>query len=364
MLFHLGYLTFCTIVAATFFDEQVTSRAQQRRFFQILLFCCVIQVALMYILRDIHGDTFRYLRSYDRMVGQDFAVALIESGKEVGFTVLSWFSANAGVSHRWYLASIFVIGILPFIAGLKRLYGDGWGYMFIVYVSYPFFLSYFASGMRQAVAMSIAFLAIVNYAHHFKLIRTLIIIGIASLFHMSVLVLLPALFALHFAERFLTLPKILFVWVVVVFISAAGINESALGFLSSFFDDSSRYQYYLDSDKVAEVRDLMGYQTGFRLDFTLFSIVPVLFVLYFERRQGIDLWLVKFYLIVNCAFQLLSFTASNDRFAALSWFYIPAILVHSQFFKTPMRSSKLGYYLLAFSGLALLALFNKRYFTF
>jgi hypothetical protein len=217
--------------------------------------------------------------------------------------------------------------------------------------------------MRQAVAMSIAFMAIIHYGHHKALLRALLVIGIAALFHMSVLVLLPALFALHFFERFLTVPKILIVWVVVVFISASGVNESALGFLSSFFDDSSRYQYYLDSDKVAEVRDLMGYKTGFRVDFTLFSIIPILFVLYFEKREGIDLWLVKFYLIVNCAFQLLSFTASNDRFAALSWFYIPAILIHSQFFNNPMRSSKLGYYMLAFSGVALLALFNKRYFA-
>ncbi|WP_100644229.1 EpsG family protein [Alteromonas facilis] len=363
MIFHLASMAFCTIVAATFFDEQVTSRAQQKRFFQVLIACFMVQIAVMYIMRDIHGDTFRYLRSYDRMVGQDFFIAILESGKEIGFTVLSWLSANAGVGHRWYLAGIFVIGIVPFIAGLKKLYGDGWGYMLVVYAAYPFFLSYFASGMRQAVAMSIAFFAIVHYAHHHKLIRTLIVIAIASLFHLSVLVLLPALFALHFAERFLTLPKILALWTVVVFISASGINESALGFLSGFFDESSRYQYYLDSDKVAQVRDLMGYRTGFRIDFTLFSIVPVLFVLYFERRQGIDLWLIKFYLIVNCAFQLLSFTASNDRFAALSWFYIPAILVHSQFYQRPMRSSKLAYYLLAFSGVALLALFNKRYFA-
>lgn len=363
MLFHLAYLMFCTIVAVTFFDENVATRGQQRRFFQVLLFCFVVQVALMYILRDIHGDTYRYLRSYDRFVGQDFNVAVLESGKELGFTLLSWVSANAGVGHRFYLAWIFAIGIIPFILGLKKLYGQGWGYMFIVYVTFPFFLSYFASGMRQAVAMSIAFVAIIHYGLHKTLLRTLLVILIAALFHMSVLVLLPALFALHFFERALTLPKILIIWVGVVFISASGINESALGFLSGFFDDSSRYQYYLDSDKVAEVRDLMGYRTGFRIDFTLFSIIPVLFVLYFEKRDGIDLWLVKFYLIVNCAFQLLSFTASNDRFAALSWFYIPAILIHSQFFNKPMRSSKLGYYMLAFSGVALLALFNKRYFA-
>ncbi|MDM7861406.1 EpsG family protein [Alteromonas sp. ASW11-36] len=363
MLFHLAYLTFFTIVAATFFDEKIVTRAQQHRFFQALLFCLVLQVAIMYIGRDIHGDTFRYLRSYDRMIGQDFAIAVIESGKELGFTLLSWLSANAGIGHRGYLTWIFVLGMVPFIAGLKRLYGNGWGYMFVAYITFPFFLSYFASGMRQAVAMSMAFYAIINYGYTRYLFRTLFVIGFAALFHMSVLVLLPALFALHFAERILTIPKILMIWVVVVFISAAGINESALGFLSGFFDDSSRYQYYLDTDKVAEVRELMNYQTGFRLDFTVFSIVPVLFVLYFERRTGIDLWLVKFYLIVNCAFQLLSFTASNDRFAALSWFYIPAILVHSQFYKYPMRSSKLGYYLLAFSGVALLALFNSRYFA-
>lgn len=363
MLFHLSYLTFCTLVAATFFDEKITSRGQQKRFFQAILLFFLVQVAIMYIFRDIHGDTFRYLRSYDLLVGQDIAIAVIQSGKELGFTLLSWLSANAGLGHRTYLAWIYLLGIIPFIAGLKRFYGDGWGYMFIIYVTFPFFLSYFASGMRQAVAMSIAFYAIINYGHSRYLLRTLLVIFFAALFHMSVLVLLPALFALHFFEKWLTLPKILTIWVVVVFISASGVNESALGFLSGFFDDSSRYQYYLDTDKVAEVKELMGYQTGFRVDFTLFSIIPVLFVLYFERRTGIDLWLVKFYLIVNCAFQLLSFTASNDRFAALSWFYIPIILVHSQFYKYPMRSSKLAYYMLAFAGVALLALFNSRYFA-
>ena len=363
MFFHLAYLTFCTIVAATFFDEKITSRGQQRRFFQMIVVCFLVQVAIMYIFRDIRGDTHRYMRGYERMIDQDFAIAVIESGKELGFTLLSWLSANAGLGFRSYLTWIYLLGIVPFIAGLKKLYGDGWGYMFIVYVTFPFFLSYYGSGMRQAVAMSFAFYAIVQYGQSKLLLRTLAIIFFAALFHMSVLVLLPALFAMHFFERWLTLPRILAIWVLVVFISASGLNESSLGFLSSFFDDSSRYQYYLDQDKVAEVRELMNYQTGFRLDFTLFSIVPVLFVLYFEKRTGIDLWIVKFYLIVNCAFQLLSFTASNDRFAALSWFYIPAILVHSQFYQYPMRSSKLAYYMLAFSGVALLALFNKRYFV-
>jgi hypothetical protein len=363
MLFHLCFLAFCTLVAVTFFDEKITSRSQQKPFFQIILCCFMAQVAVMYIFRDIHGDTFRYLRAYDLLIGQDVAIAVLQSSKELGFTLLSWLSANSGLGHRSYLTWIYVLGMVPFIAGLRRFYGDGWGYMVIIYVTFPFFLSYFASGVRQAIAMSIAFYAIIQYGHKQLLIRTLVGILFAALFHLSVLVLLPALLSLHFFKNWLTLPRILVIWVFVVLVSASGLNENVLGFLSGFFDESSRYQYYLDSDKVAVVKELMGYQTGFRIDFTLFSIIPVLFILYFERRTGIDLWLLKFYLIVNCAFQLLSFTASNDRFAALSWFYLPTILVHSQFYNYPMRSSKLAYYMLAFAGLALLALFNHRYFV-
>lgn len=352
---------FCT-VAAIFVDEKVVSRQQQKRFFQLLLVVFIVQISMMYIMRGIHTDTYRYLRTYDTYVGMSMIRAIVDGGKEAGFTLFSWAASNFGVGHRYYLGLVFFLGLIPFGLGLRKYYGRGWGYVLIVYTMYPFFISYFASGLRQAIAMAIVFWGVIGYAKNKKLFRIILIVLLGSLFHLSVLVVFPAILALHYAERWLTISKVMGIWVIVCLVSMLGLNEQLLGFLSGFFDDSSRYQYYLDSDKIDEVQQALNYRTGFRLDFTLFSILPILYVLYFERRSGIDLWLIKYYLIVNCAWQLLTFTASNDRFAALSWFYIPTILIHSQFYENTRKSTKLVYYILLFSGLLLLVLFNKRYF--
>jgi hypothetical protein len=317
----------------------------------------------MYIMRDIHNDTFRYIRTYEAYSDVPLFRALFESGQEAGFTILSWAASQLGVGDRFYLGIVFFAGMLPLMAGLRKFYGKGWGYMLIVYSMFPFFISYFASGLRQAIAMAIVYWGVILYANNKRLIVVLLIVLFACLFHLSVAIVLPAILVLHFAERWLTISKVMMIWGAICVSSMLSINEKLLGFMSGFFDESSSYQYYLDSEKLGEVQALLNYQTGFRLDFTLFSIIPVLYVLYFERRQGIDLWLIKYYLILNCAWQLLTFTASNDRIAALSWFYIPTLLVHSEFYKQTRLSSKLVYYMLLFSGLLLLILFNKRYFA-
>ncbi|MCV2886688.1 EpsG family protein [Aestuariibacter sp. AA17] len=363
MIFHYLYLTLFCVIAATFFDEKVVARGQQIRFWQTLLFIFLVQITVLYVFRDIRTDTFRYVTRLHTYAEQDLVFTLFNGGKEFGFTLLTWCFAHLGLGDRTYLFVVFWLGLLPFVQALKRLYGQGWGYMLLVYAMFPFFISYFASGLRQAVSMAIGYWVVVNYFAHRRVIFATVGLLIASLFHVSSLVILPILLGMHAFEKTLSLSRVLMIWVGVVCISMLGLNEQLLGFMSGFFDEGSRYQYYIDQDKISQIQAQMNYRTGFRWDFTLFSIIPVLYVLYFERRAGIDLWLLKFYLLLNCAFQLMSFTPSNDRFAALSWFYIPTLLVHSQFYSRMWASSKAAYYVLLASGLGLLVLFNNRYFA-
>ena len=254
MLFHYVYLAFFCLVAVTFFDERVVVRSQQLRFFQFLSVCFVIQITILYVFRDMHSDTWRYVQRFNGYPDMSLAMAVVQSGKEVGFTFISWATAQLGLGHRAYLFVVFIIGLIPFVAGLKRVYGNGWGFMLLAYSMFPFFVSYFASGLRQAISMALGFLFVVSYFEHRRLFRFILGISVAGLFHVSSFVLLPVVLALHFFERQLILSRVLLIWLAVAVISMLGLNESMLGFLSGFFDESSKYQYYLDQDKISQIQ--------------------------------------------------------------------------------------------------------------
>ena len=89
----------------------------------------------------------------------------------------------------------------------------------------------------------------------------------------------------------------------------------------------ARAEEYVNNDGIQD-----SYNVGFRLDFVLYSLAPALFAKYNMKNLVEDLPLYntiyRAYLLVNSLWLLLIRMPYTDRFAYLSWFMIPFLLLY------------------------------------
>src|SRR5690606_36663737 len=77
--------------------------------------------------------------------------------------------------------------------------------------------------------------------------------------------------------------------------------------------------------------DELQYKTGFRWDFVIYSILPILLARYYQKRGFQDRLysqLVSMYTIANAFWILLIRMPLSDRLANLSWFLIPVLIMY------------------------------------
>lgn len=116
-----------------------------------------------------------------------------------------------------------------------------------------------------------------------------------------------------------------YVWILCFMISAMTSIISDVMMMVGGLD--ARTAQYTDYDGTHEI-----YNVGFRVDFLIYSIIPVLFAKYNLKKVGDDIPLYRViyrtYLLVNASWLLLIRLPYTDRFAYLSWFMIPFILLY------------------------------------
>jgi hypothetical protein len=78
-------------------------------------------------------------------------------------------------------------------------------------------------------------------------------------------------------------------------------------------------------------------RAGFRWDFLLYSAIPVLVGWFFIFRKGYAdkfyLWLFNIYLVANAFWILVVRANFSNRFAQISWFIMPLVLIYPFFMK-------------------------------
>jgi hypothetical protein len=117
--------------------------------------------------------------------------------------------------------------------------------------------------------------------------------------------------------------------IAVSLVAGGAISEWLMG--SGLISDD-RFANYLTARTVDDFS-----HAGFRWDFLLYSSVPVAVGSWFIFRRGYAdkfyLWLFNIYLMTN-AFWILVIRANfSNRFAQLSWFIMPLVLIYPFFMK-------------------------------
>jgi hypothetical protein len=263
------------------------------------------------------GDMVNYAFAYNEYANGN----ALKPDRDLLFNTYMKTCSSIMDEHVWFLLSACVyIGCLYWAC--KRVFPDYVFIAFLMCLTAFSFWGYAVNGIRNGMATSLTVLAISFYDR--KWIGILLCI-LATGIHKSMLLPFGALLLAWFYSN---TRVYMLVWLVCIILSniLGGFWENM--FSSTGLMDDERFSSYLTSTANANQFS----STGFRWDFLLYSAVPIVMGYYTVIRKGMKdrlyLLFLNTYIIAN-AFWILVIRASfSNRFAYLSWFLYPIILIY------------------------------------
>lgn len=214
-------------------------------------------------------------------------------------------------------------------------------------ITFLFFLGAFSTytygvnGIRNGVACSITLCAISYMATSRKYLPLAIALSIMAVgIHKSTMLPIVAMFtSVYFIKSFKTA---YYFWIASIIISLIAGEAVTSIFASLGFDD--RFSYYamgpVDANKFTS--------TGFRWDFLVYSMMPIVLGYYTVIKRGIYdrtyLILLNTYTVANAFWVMVIRANYSNRFAYLSWFMYPLVLAYP-LLKFDIWGPKQGQYL-------------------
>ena len=222
-------------------------------------------------------------------------------------------------SAYFFITSLIYSGC--YYLSSKKLASRGSLIMFLMFCSSMFFVAYGVNTIRAGLAMSILIYGISSYKDNKTLFY---ILGICAInIHFSI----TLTFIAFIVANFLKTPKTCFyIWGGCVIASFCAGNWFE-NIFANIIDDSKFNSYVINSRDVQTL-----YKTGFRIDFILYSIIPILLGYYYiYRRHFRDKYyftLYCTYIIANSFWVLVIRANFSDRFAYLSWALMPIVIIY------------------------------------
>lgn len=268
------------------------------------------------------GDTVSYAKVYDGMRESTF-ITLNEG--DFLFNQLMLLCSRFTSVHGFFV--IVATGyVVCSLLALRRLFPNNVWIAFLMYISAYSFFSYGINGIRNGLAAAIFLLAL-TYSNRkwFALILLVLAVGI----HKSLILPVVALIISYFYKN----SKLyILLWLLAIPISliSGGFWENLFAGLG--FDDRLK-------TITSTAFDNQFSSIGFRWDFLLYSSVPIAVGYYvvFKRKVTSVYYalLLNTYTISNTFWILVIGAAFSNRFAYLSWFLYPVVLLYP-FLKLPL----------------------------
>lgn len=203
--------------------------------------------------------------------------------------------------------------------GLRKLFPNHRLTAFLVFLAAFSTFSYGTNGIKAGVAASL-FIFAMGYRENLKVCIPLVLLSWG--FHHSMIMVVAGFVLTLFVKN----PKYyLYGWGLCFLLAAA--HVTAFAQLFSGFTTEHGAEYLL-SEGGNE-----GTKGGFRIDFILYSAMPVLVGWYavFKKRMNISpLYkdLLNLYVCLNATWMLCMYASFTNRIAYLSWFLYPIVLIY------------------------------------
>lgn len=308
----------------------------------LLTVLLIVYMGLRPVSGYYFGDTINYAASFYKLQATQTIQEFTINNEWLFSYLINWFAKNSSI-HLFFLfcASVY-IGTLWLAT--RRIFGNYYYIPLLVILSMFTFWSYGVNGIRNGMASSIIILAM-SYRKNIPVMALLCFLALGI--HKSLILTIAAgslAWLMSNPERYLQ------IWFVSIFASAAVGNKISGLMINLGLGNDDRFQNYLTSTEFTHQFS----RTGFRWDFLLYSALPVAVGYYFIfRRQYKDqfyIWLFNIYLITNSFWILVIRAEFSNRFAQLSWFIMPLVLIYP-FFKKQFwidQEQKIGMAILIF----------------
>lgn len=285
--------------------------------------------ALLYILliglypAEPGGDKERYLLTF---LNADLLIN--DTYKDIGWVYYNYFLKLFIGDLSWLFFTITAfIYVSSYIAiSIKKFPSDYQLIFIILSFSLLGFSAYGMNTIRAGFGLSLFFWGVSQKDNNLDLkeirFSQLILFSISVIIHRSML--LP-IFAYLFSIYFKKIKLIELFWIICLTLSIINVD------LTTYYEDfgilgGDRVNDYL----ISENEDPL-YKTGFRLDFLIYSIFPILFVKIGVKNLYKDNFfrvIYQSYLIGNSFWLLVIRAPYTDRFAYLSWCLIPLLIIY------------------------------------
>lgn len=291
------------------------------------------------------GDTMNYASTFERF--KNVPMTWEWGGEWIYYNMMHWFARNSDI-HMFFLLCA-ALYILPLWWAMHRIFRSYSYVPFLVILSMFSFWAYGVNGVRNGIGASIIILAM-TYVENLPIMAILCIL--ATGFHSSVyLMVAVGVLAWFIKNSYYYLGA----WIFCIIISyLAGFTiQNFLATLPINIGDD-RFSGYLTYTEEQMISDGLIVSMVFRWDFIAYSALGVgigyyfIFVRKFEDEYYH--WIYNTYLAMNSFWILIIRAAYSNRFAQLSWFILPIILIYP-FMKKRFwlnHEKMLGYAILAF----------------
>ena len=267
-----------------------------------IIFADMVNYANWYTL-FIEGETFNFDWGRDNLIFDN---------------LLSWWGSE-WLGYTSFFVCIAAIYFGAAYLGIRKLFPNHRLTAYLVFLAAFSTFSYATNGIKAGAAASL-FIFAMGYRENLKVCIPLILISWG--FHHS-MVMVVAGFVL---TLFIKNPKLYFVgWVFCFLMAAAHIT-----YFQNFF---AHFTAEHGAEYLIAEGGQHGGKGGFRIDFILYSAMPVLVGYYavFKKKMHLSpLYkdLLNLYLCLNGIWMLCMYASYTNRIAYLSWFLYPIVLIY------------------------------------
>lgn len=295
-------------------------------FYKSTLFGVLLSVALIlwigyYPWQDLGGDREVYMMEFH----QEDQILQSSPHSDPLWKAFTSF-AHARFTDAEYLLILATVYVGCHFAFARHFFRGNEGLAMTFFASSMFFSSYGCNAMRQGIAAAIILLAIAAWDR--DRIIGLFLMLCATQIHISVALTAGAIV---FCTLWRDTRTIFLFWLLCIpvsFVAGSFFQQLLEPYLSDLTHRSAVAGYMLAEDSEA-------YRSGFRIDFIVYSVLPVIMGRYYIFGKGFRdaayETIFRAYLLANAFWILVIRSNFSDRMAFLSWVLMPMILIYPLF---------------------------------
>lgn len=318
LMIYLFIVTVYTLVVYTNYRNTTVSVYKERSKNATLILAILLTLFIGTRPYDpVFLDTVGYVASYKSLLGEAFHFNW-DAENLLFDNLFSYFASRTLGCKSLFLiiAAIYYIG--TFIA-CKKFFPNNVLAAYIVFLGAFSTFSYSVNGIKAGAAAAIFLCALANRE---KKWQSIVLVLISWGFHHSMSLCVVGYLAVFIYSK----PK----WYFIFWFFCLSMAIGHVTYFQTFFSKMSDAKgvRYLDADNMAG----WSGRTGLRLDFIIYSFMPILvgYIAIFKKKIESVLYnkLLSLYLFTNGVWLLCMYASFTNRIAYLSWFMYPIVLIY------------------------------------